>query len=370
MNREAFPDLQSIRELLTAWSHSPGKAIALEAVESSGFSGALLWRMETDDRRQWCLRCWPESGPDPERLRWIHATVAAAAARLDRPRLSVPLPRDDGQASWVHQHSRLWEIGPWLEGVRWEPQWPIDPVRKQEAILGCGELFRIWRELAGTRHLTGATDLPDPAPEIRIPRPSPAALARTAQLQTLDRDLDEVRSSRMLVPLDPGLVREALRALPRLAAGLIPAGQLLSDTAFFLQPVLTDLWHGNLLFDDAGVCGIVDYGSLQYDVPAVGLARLAGGFVFSDLLSGATTFPGGWTAENDWTEWTAMGRAKGLGPSVRAEVLEFFCRTSIVLGCRNWLQWLFVHHRSFANPESALHRARCMLAAAAGMAGS
>ena len=49
-----------------------------------------------------------------------------------------------------------------------------------------------------------------------------------------------------------------------------------------LQPCLCDVWHDHVLFDGDRVTGLVDYGAVKIDHPAVDVARLLGSLVGDD----------------------------------------------------------------------------------------
>ena len=59
------------------------------------------------------------------------------------------------------------------------------------------------------------------------------------------------------------------------------------DRTWPLQPCLCDVWHDHVLFDGDRVTGLIDYGAMKIDHPAVDLARLLGSLAEDDLA--------GWT---------------------------------------------------------------------------
>ena len=98
--------LQSYRRLLpTVREH--------RAAEHPGFSGALVRRIETD-AGPFCLRGWPQSTDDGERILGLHELLRHAAAHgIDY--VAVPLPNDDG-GTLVRMAGRFWHLEPWLPG--------------------------------------------------------------------------------------------------------------------------------------------------------------------------------------------------------------------------------------------------------------
>src|SRR5690606_24026800 len=86
----------------------PARAIALGG--GGGFSGAMLWRLETP-AGQLCLRCWPPEHPSVERLQFIHAVLWHV--RQEGFTLA-PVPIETrNRTGFVEQHGRLWELCPW-----------------------------------------------------------------------------------------------------------------------------------------------------------------------------------------------------------------------------------------------------------------
>ena len=55
-----------------------------------------------------------------------------------------------------------------------------------------------------------------------------------------------------------------------------------ADRTWPLQPCLCDVWHDHVLFDGDRVTGLVDYGAVKIDHPAVDVARLLGSLVEDD----------------------------------------------------------------------------------------
>jgi aminoglycoside phosphotransferase (APT) family kinase protein len=51
-----------------------------------------------------------------------------------------------------------------------------------------------------------------------------------------------------------------------------------------VQPCLCDVWHDHVLFTGDAVTGLIDYGAMKPDHPAVDLARLLGDLVGDDTV--------------------------------------------------------------------------------------
>ena len=70
-------------EVLGQFSPEFVRARLIPLGNRGGFSGASLWRVETESGH-FCLKAWPLSGPTPERLGAIHVLLQQArrAVRL------------------------------------------------------------------------------------------------------------------------------------------------------------------------------------------------------------------------------------------------------------------------------------------------
>src|SRR6202162_3923778 len=83
------------------------------AVERPGFSGALVRRIETG-AGPFCLRGWPQSIDDGERILGLHELLRHVASR-GIEYVAVPLSQDEG-STLVRAAGRFWHLEPWLPG--------------------------------------------------------------------------------------------------------------------------------------------------------------------------------------------------------------------------------------------------------------
>jgi hypothetical protein len=288
-----------------------------------GFSGARLWRLESA-LGPLCLRCWPAEDRLGPRLAFIHSHMAQATARgLEFvPRL---LPARDGRTA-VEVGGRWWEVASWLPG---QADFHARPTRGR-LTAACGALALLHAAWEGER---------------TPPAPCPAVRRR---VERLARERDFLRAG-WRVPLDPlaadpalPVARRAERLLPRwldqVAAWLAPW----LDVRLALQPCLADVWHDHLLFEGDRLTGLVDYGALQADHPAVDLARLLGSLVADDEPA--------WQA--GLTAYRAVRRFGG-EEELLARVLD---RSGVVLALGTWLHWLYRERRVFESRSLAAAR--------------
>src|SRR5262249_53343693 len=92
-------------------------------------------------------------------------------------------------------------------------------------------------------------------------------------------------------------------------------------------------WHDHVLFTGNAVTGIIDYGSVRHDHPAVDLARLLGSLAGDDgdlTAAGLAAYRG--------------VRQLGAGVGELSRVLDV---TGTVLGLANWLFMLYCEERQF-----------------------
>src|SRR5207302_7945298 len=78
------------------------------------------------------------------------------------------------------------------------------------------------------------------------------------------------------------LAQRAWRVLPPLMERVPERLKPWAERRWPLQVCLCDIWHDHVLFSGDAVTGIIDYGSVRHDHPAVDLARLLGSLAGDD----------------------------------------------------------------------------------------
>jgi homoserine kinase type II len=286
-----------------------------------GFSGARLWRVRQGTL---CLRAGPSPGPTPEYLSEVHALMRRArTARL----AFVPevLPTRDGR-SWVEHAGRLWEVTAWMPG---EADFHRQPSRERlrAACVALARLHACWAE---------ASPAAGPCPAVR----RRLLTVRTWQ-DLLVRGWRPDFTEGCVDPVQPwaerawGLVQRHLESVP---AQLAP----FADVPAPLHPCLCDVWHDHVLFEGEAVGGVVDYGSVKVDHPAVDLARLLGSLVGVNDKWRAVGYRG-YEEVRPLSEWdrNLIG------------VLDW---TGTVLAAANWLRWLYHENRPYEDREAVADR--------------
>ena len=293
-----------------------------------GFSGARLWRLD-GPAGPLCLRAWP-AALSPSRLDFIHHYLihAHAAGLAFVPRL---FPTAAGAAR-IECAGRLWELQEWLLG---EADYHARPstARLRAACCALAELHACWQAAA---------------PKDAGPCPA------------LRRRLDAVREWRELVasgwqPLaqaaaaDPArpAAERAWRVLPHWIETIPDLLTRWTARTWPLQPCLCDVWHDHVLFVGDRVTGLVDYGAVKIDHPAVDVARLLGSLLGDDVERWAA----GLTAYREVRPFSAE----------EEELARALDVSGTVIGAATWLRWLYHEGREFEDRAAAGQRLQSLL---------
>jgi Ser/Thr protein kinase RdoA (MazF antagonist) len=294
----------------------PIRAVAVHALGNhGGFSGARLWRVETE-AGAFCLRAWPPLSS--ERLHGIHGLMrTATAAGLAFVPVVVGEP--------VEHEYRLWDLTTWLPGRADFRENPT-PERIAAAGAALARLHRAWMPAEPYRE-------PCPAVQRRLDVVKQWRKVRAAGWHpSFGRADDPVgrwakRAWRLL--------DERVETVPReLGAWVEPPVPV--------QHCLCDVWHDHVLYVGDEVTGLVDFGSVKPDHVAVDLARMLGSLAGDDARL--------WDAG-----LAGYGRERPLTEAdVRlARVLD---RTGTLLGLANWLRWLYYERRTYDDPDRVAGR--------------
>jgi homoserine kinase type II len=227
----------------------------------------------------------------------------------------------------IEYGGRFWELQEWLPG---EADYHRRPslAKRQAACAALARLHTCWP--ASDRFDAG------PYPAVR-------------------RRLDAVREWRELVrsgwrplahadPSDP-----ARPAVERAWQILSPHINVIPDLLKrwnrrigLLQPCLCDVWHDHVLFDGDRVTGIVDYGTMKIDHPAVDVGRLLGSLVEDD--------PAGWA--------TGLAAYRQVRPFTTEEedLAHALDRTGAIMGIAAWLRRLYHETTRFTDRRAAAQR--------------
>jgi homoserine kinase type II len=235
----------------------PGAVMGLAWVRlgaAGGFSGATIWRGEFNGQPALALKVWP-AGYSAGRLAGVHHRMRAARnAGLD----FVPaVVATRGGESVIESGGRVWDVTAWRPGIADFHQAPSD-AKLSAACAALAALHRAWQPAAPSFA---------PCPAVR------RRLAVFAEFANQGVEVDANAGS---------LLRRAVALLPVRVADACALLRPWVDRPAALGPCLCDVWHDHVLFEGDRVTGVIDYGALKLDHPAIDLARLLGDFVDGD----------------------------------------------------------------------------------------
>jgi homoserine kinase type II len=307
-----------------------------------GMSGAALWRLSTP-RGDLVLRRWPPEHPSPERLSFIH-DVLYHAARRGATFLPLPIATSNGR-SFVEHAGHLWELAPWLPGVADYEQAPR-PAKLCAALTTLAQFHEAttdWKQADRASEDT-ATAL------TKLKQPSPGIARRLTRLQELQAGGASELASAVTDTVWPALAlsaRQFVALLPRSVPIALRLLAPLADVPLALQPCIRDIWHDHVLFVGDEVTGLVDFGAIDVDLPAGDVARLLGSLVGDD--------PEGWQRGLD--AYTAV---RPLSAEDRQAIVALDASGTVLAGC-NWIRWIYVDGREFADRPQVERRFRRLL---------
>jgi homoserine kinase type II len=227
----------------------------------AGFSGAKVW-CGSDESPRIALKAWP-GNVTRERLQQIHAWLALAAHVTFMPTVFAGA----GGETTFAEAGCLWDCYEWKPGA---PRMAPTAAEVEAACEAVARLHEVW---AGSSQVG-----PCPGVENRL-----RILAENEPLLRAGPD--------SLPPVSPQLdplLRRALLAAQRLAPQAVGALRQWASGQFTLQPCVRDLRADHVLFEGDRVAGIIDFGAMAVDSPAVDLARLLGDYApASEPLFGA-----------------------------------------------------------------------------------
>jgi homoserine kinase type II len=330
---------QSLHDLLARYPADCWPQELRDLGGAGGFSGAAFWRI-TSERGLLCLRRWP-THVDPkwvERLDFIHA-VLDHVARRGFSLAPTPIRTRHGE-SHVRWDGHDWELSAWLPGRA--DYFPMrQPEKLRAALSALAEFHRAAADFDGL-----------------VSRPafsaSPGVLTRRRQIEALragglaaivaavDNATHSLHgnSSRDWI----AIVDLARRLLPLYAQAEEPVCKSLvaaERRSVPLQPCVRDIWHDHVLFLENRVSGLIDFGAMRIDNVAGDVARLLGSFSFDDSKKKSDA--------EAWEKGLAAYEAVRRLSADERQLVGVFDHSTTLLAGINWLQWLFVERRTFAD---------------------
>lgn len=299
---------------------------AVEIRSPHSFSGARLWRVHSP-RGPLCLRRWPAGHPNQERLEFIQAVLWHVQQEGFR---RAPLPLETRHHhGYVWHEGHLWELTPWLPGAA-DYRERTNPARLSAAL----------KTLAEFHNATATFPIPEPGPAV-----SPGLAERRERLMALLAGRAEQLRDALARTHWPELTSHGQLLLDlfcQTARKLLPTVEAASQIAVGLQPCLRDIWHAHVLFEGDQVTGLVDFGSMRPDNVATDIARLLGSMAVDN--------------RDDWQlGLLAYQGVRRLGENELA-LVETFDRTAVLISGLQWLEWICLEQREFADRQAVLAR--------------
>lgn len=289
--------------------------------EDDAASGAALCSFDSQLGRL-VLRAWPGGPRDFDRLSQIHRW-------LDELRgvdvVPLPLRTADGD-TLVTEAGRWWQVEPWKPGTS-----ATGEGRRVDSAFGAiGRVHARWSRL-------------------RQRGPSPDLEQRARELESIGQG--------GLIPYARAVRHGSNGPIQDLAVRAIEQARTMGPTALEavaryrgrvtdVQPCIRDTRPEHLLFEGDELTGLVDFGGVGVEHPAVDLARLLA----------------------DWIGPDREGRSRALaayashGPDVEGlgEWLEAFEWSMAALGALRWIRWKWMDGREFRPGQVERGLSRCL----------
>jgi Ser/Thr protein kinase RdoA (MazF antagonist) len=264
----------------------------------TGFSGATVFRVSSGELH-FAVKSYPRDWGTAGRLSEIHRWVTKAGSQL------MPQPRTTRHGTTaIENQGRLWETLDWCEGTP-----ATDGTVALESV---ARLHVRWQQ----------------AP---LMQPCPTVLRQWAVLDEWQDNCASTTPSNELIQLTELLSRLIEPARDQVRPWL--------SRPVPLQNIHGDLWPGNVLIHNRQVSGIIDCAAVRQDSVASDLARLCSQS----------------SAETNRCIADSYELLRPLQP-VEWELFKCLCRTGPVARLAQWLKWLVVDRREFADPEQARRR--------------
>lgn len=309
MGTAAHRELESAYQALQAFGYSRFGG-QLSAV-AGGFSGSNVFRVQLP-QGVFALKQWPISQP-------VHIPLATIYTWMEYGRASGITIIPSVQRTLTQQTSHVmdrhsWELLSWMPGLSVND--PKDE-QVQQSIQQLHQLHQAWRRLHPP-----------------ISAPCPAVLLQYQRLtEWRSEEWDQLRRQDNLV------ANQAGRLLQNLIPQAVHTLQPWLNRKVLVQPCLADIWADHLLFEQNKLTGLIDFGGARFDHPAQDLARL-----FSSWSLTATR-----PLENHFFDYPDRSETFQTLSSMLAQ-------TGLIVSLSNWLRWIFLEQRSFADRQRCFQR--------------
>lgn len=222
-----------------------------QALENAGgFSGAKLWRGDLAGVPQLALKCWPIDCT-ARRLKLIHGWMREAKHLPFVPQLIAGA----NAGTTAKQGDHVWDITEWMPGSA-NTASAYTEVQLRAACAAIFQLHDAWKPLRMSC------------------QPCPAIIRRLQIFTNWTSAVGSAPPSRLWSEAD-SIVR---RAIPTICSQM----KAWRNRKLPVQHCLADIHRDHVLFTGDLVTGIIDYGAMKIDSPAVDAARFLGDAVGND----------------------------------------------------------------------------------------
>ena len=307
-----------------------------------GFSRATVMRLRQptneesgDTFHDFCLRRWPPQSLSRARLTGLHRLLRHISLQ-GISEVAVPLTALNG-ATLCEFEGALWQLEPWLPGTASFHQQPSS-ARLKSAF----ELLARW-------HLAAKSFVPanEEAEWFRTQSSAiPAAVTeRRAKFRSLlNGGLTKLQQQHARASRDAffDTAQNLLLAIRTHAANILQQLDFAASRPVAVQPCLRDVWHDHVLFVDDKASGIVDPSACRTENVASDVSRLLGSLVEDDASAREVSL-------------AAYQTVRPLSDDEQF-LISVLDRSGVLLSGQTWLQRIYLHNQTIAQPERVLAR--------------
>ena len=313
---------------------------AISPLDTSGFSGANVWKITSAEGDGYCLKGYPSGNLTADHLQWIHRVLAHTAINGCN---FVALPikasqSQNGQQRFVSHRGCLWELSPWAAGVQ-----------SSDGQIRIGPNETRWSDAKLQNAFTSIARFHQAAAQVNFDfRPSPNISTRLERLAAYRQTLDKAGQSTMPTATTKSVQRELDQL--RLATASVSQANIdallnklrpFANQTLPIQPVVRDLRAEHLFFDGDQLSGLIDFDAMQMDSIAYDLSRLSSTMGLDD--------------RQIQTALESYSSVRPIQP-IEEALIPLLSAASRLLVPLQWIQWLLVEQREFSNTQMVKQR--------------
>lgn len=301
---------------------------------AGGYSGAMFWQL-IGPSQTYCLRRWPNTKTiNSDRLLSIHRLLTGIH-ELGGSFVPVPV-KSSNDSTIVSCNGVYWHLEPWMPGEANYWRFPSSE-KLASAMQSLADFHRLAAQAAPglvSKKASAAIQERRNLLKRYVSGGRPTNLFERLRFSATNATDIELRE------LAPLICEQFLRFSDKIECEL----QRASRIPAIRQPVISDVWHDHVLFADNQVSGLVDFGQMRQDSPAMDIARLLGSLVGDD--------------ENGWKYGLENYQNRIDLQDSEKELVRIFDRSTTLLSGINWLQWICIENRDFGDLHPILVRLR------------